>query len=728
MNRTTLHKGLFLLLAIYATHIIGANNDPENHDAPDIQEKKTTEPNESDNSAHKETTEKEAVDLTPYLFIAIAQGNNTHVRKIIERSVDINKPFGPKGDTPLIFAIRTLVKLVHSYEERIFNDPITMKAAYDNRISIIQLILFQPGVQFLAENNSGQTALSLAAQEGLGSVVELLTNKIQLNSITNGQEELNKYRAQLKTLQIKPETHEKISQAIEKASNANPYESSKNSEFLKFLFSLPWDRSKEQEVNLSKVKKSLDEAHYGLEKVKARILEFMAISQLDPKNEGHKAKILCLVGPPGVGKTSLAKSIAHALNRPFTKTNLGGVYDESAIRGHSVTYVGSNAGSILKGLRDATFPQSNINYNNPVFLLDEIDKISTNNSFHGDPSAALLEVLDPDQNSAFVDRYLDIPFDLSNVFFVATANSMKSIPVPLLDRMEIIEIPSYSYEEKFSIAKQHLVNKIIKQTGLAERSFNISDELLHAIIKGYTHEAGVRKLEEKLSILCGKVARAIVETDSLPTITPENLPEYLGPTQDYNIYNELKKQNNIGIANGLYWSPIEGGVLPIETVCTPGKGKLKLTGKLAQVMQESAEIAFSHAKNISSSFGIDSLFFEKHDFHIHVPSGAIDKDGPSAGIAFLTSIISCVTKIYVDGRYAMTGELTLNGLVLPIGGLKDKIIAAKRNGIKKVIIPHANLGDLIEFKEVIQDVEIIPITNSNQLLEKVLISVPKKGG
>jgi ATP-dependent Lon protease len=650
------------------------------------------------------------------LFEAIAQGYTSEVRRHIKEGADVNAPFGDNGDTALIFAVKCLYVLVSHYEQKIFSDPHTFTIAYANRLAIIRYLIFHPDVDCNAKNYQGETALTLATQEGLNQVVELLINNIQLNNLHGSTDEASTYKEMLAELDISEEIRTKIEEAIEKSSNVGAYEAGKHIEYLKFIFSLPWDKKTETTNSLPAVEQALEEDHYGLKEVKDRVLEHIALSLITPQ---PKAKILCLVGPPGTGKTSIARSIAKGLNRKFEKISLGGVHEERAIRGHNRAYIGAEPGDILKGLKNAESK-------NCVILLDEIDKLGTQNQWSGNPAAALLEVLDREQNNRFLDHYLDIPFDLSEVFFITTANYGNDIPWALRDRLEIIELSSYTDQEKFNIAKKFFIPKALIASGLGDKGFTIADDTLEAIIDGYTFEAGVRKLEEIINTLCGKAARQFLEKGTMPQFTPENLVEYLGAGMDRGIEKEFTKQNSIGVSNAIYVAKmggvkIKGGLNFIETTIMPGKrGTLSLTGNLGNTWQESAKIARSYARAHAQEIGIGNINFDEYEIHIHtIPSDGMD--GPSAGAAILSSIVSALSKKPFNSSYAMTGELSLTGKILPIGGLKEKLLAAKKSGIKKVIIPQGNVPDLVELRDIIKDMEIIPVSYAHEVLEKVLL-------
>ena len=470
-----------------------------------------------------------------------------------------------------------------------------------------------------------------------------------------------------------------------------------------FLLDLPWNNLVKEGIDIPKAAKILDENHYGMEKVKDRILEYLAVVKLSGKSA--KGQIMCLVGPPGVGKTSLCKSIAKALNREFVKVALGGIDDEAEIRGHRKTYVGAMAGKILKGLQ-------NIKSSNPVFVLDEIDKMT---KAHGDPSAALLEVLDPDQNTDFVDHYAEVPYDLSKVFFIATANSLNNIPRPLLDRLEVIEVNGYAIEEKLEICKKYLIPKIIKEYGMKNEQLQLNDDIINIIIDKYTRESGVRELERQISKITRKICRNIVEKKEYNSeLTEKDVYEYLG-NERYE--RDLAQKMDIpGVAIGLAWTSVGGDILFIESSLIPGKGELKLSGKLGDVMKESAGIAFTYLKAHSEEYKIDKTLFTNNDVHIHLPDGATPKDGPSAGITLFTTLLSLYTHHKVKDNLAMTGELTLRGKVLPVGGIREKVLAAKRSGITQIIMCQENKKDVEEIKkEYISNVSFYYIENVTEI-------------
>ncbi len=529
-----------------------------------------------------------------------------------------------------------------------------------------------------------------------------------------GQDEENETKEtkeKLAKLNLPPEVRKKCDSELHKLERMNPYSSESGvvRNYLDWIFSLPWDVKTKASKDLNKAKKILDTHHYSLEKVKERILEFIAVQM---KTKESRGPILCLVGAPGVGKTSLARSVAEALNRKYVKVSLGGVRDESEIRGHRRTYIGSMPGRIIQSMRKAQTI-------NPLMLLDEIDKMA--HDFRGDPSSALLEVLDPEQNSAFSDHYLEVDYDLSKVMFIATANSLSTIPVPLRDRMEIIKLPGYTENEKLQIAKTHLLDKQRKENGLSKAEFSISDEAVLTLIRRYTFEAGVRNLNREISNLARKAAKEIViKTTKSLHITSKNLRKYAGVEKRN--YGMAKEHDLIGVVTGLAYTEYGGDLLDIEALKFEGNGRIQTTGQLGDIMKESAHAALSYARYIAKDYKIDAKKFNKYDFHLHVPEGATPKDGPSAGVAICVALVSVLCDLPIRKDIAMTGEITLTGKVLEIGGLKEKLLAALRGGIKKVLIPQANAKDLEDMpKEVLSKIEIKPISHISEALEECLV-------
>ncbi|TKJ90128.1 endopeptidase La [Paenibacillus sp. CFBP13512] len=527
--------------------------------------------------------------------------------------------------------------------------------------------------------------------------------------------EVEELRQQLSELTVPEKVQEKIEKEIDRLEKmpASSAEGSVIRNYVDWLISLPWSKSTDDDLDLHHAEAILNEDHYGLDKPKERVLEYLAVQKLVKKLKGP---ILCLVGPPGVGKTSLARSIAKSLGREFVRISLGGVRDEAEIRGHRRTYVGAMPGRIIQGMKTA-------GSTNPVFLMDEIDKMASD--FRGDPSAALLEVLDPEQNNTFSDHFIEVPFDLSNVMFVTTANSVQSIPRPLLDRMEMLSIPGYTELEKMQIAKQYLLPKQTEEHGLTPEQLEIGEDALLRMIREYTRESGVRNLEQQVAALCRKAAKAIV-SDNLEkvSIEPDQIKDYLGVPKFR--YGLIEKEDQIGSVTGLAWTEVGGETLTIEVTVVPGSGKLMLTGKLGDVMKESAQAAFSYTRSKAKALHIADDFHEKNDIHIHIPEGAIPKDGPSAGITIATALISALTGRPVSKEVAMTGEITLRGRVLPIGGLKEKTLAAHRAGYKKILLPMDNERDLRDIPESVRnDLTFVPVSHMDQVLEEALIA-PKE--
>ena len=523
--------------------------------------------------------------------------------------------------------------------------------------------------------------------------------------------EADQFKEQVSKLKASKEVKEKINREIDRFKNAAGMQAEAGviRSYIETLLSLPWDKVSRDNKNLAKAKKILEEDHYGLEKVKERIMEFLAVRTLTKKGE---SPILCLAGPPGTGKTSIARSVARALDKEYVRMSLGGVRDEAEIRGHRRTYIGAMPGRIANGLIQA-------GVKNPLMLLDEIDKVSSD--YKGDTSSALLEVLDSEQNRKFRDHYVEIPLDLSEVLFIATANDLQTIPRPLLDRMEVIEISSYTQNEKEHIAREHLIPKQIKAHGLKENQLLISDEALREVIAGYTKEAGVRSLERKLGEICRKTARKILEDkEETISVNVDNLESFLGRARY--TYQRKNKTDEVGIVRGLAWTSVGGDTLQIEVNLMPGKGEFLLTGQLGDVMKESAQAGISYIRSVAEEYGIKPEFFQKHDLHIHIPEGATPKDGPSAGITMATAMLSAITEKKVRADIAMTGEITLRGRVLPIGGLKEKLLAAKNAGIKTVLVPKENEIDVEEISaEITKGLEILPVSYMSEVLKHALI-------
>jgi len=523
--------------------------------------------------------------------------------------------------------------------------------------------------------------------------------------------EVEAYEEKIDKIKMPKEVKEKAKKEIGRLLKLSPHspETGVIRTYLDWIIDLPWDKETKDKIDIKKARETLNKDHYGLEDVKERILEFIAIRKL---TKSMKGPIICLVGPPGVGKTSIARSIANAINRKFVRMSLGGVRDEAEIRGHRRTYIGAMPGSIINSMKKSKSK-------NPVFLLDEIDKLSSD--YRGDPASALLEVLDPEQNSTFTDHYLDVPFDLSKVLFITTANTTTTIPKPLLDRMEVIRIPGYTDDEKLQIALNHLIPKQLKEHGLSKDNFIISESTVKAIINHYTREAGVRDLERNIANLCRKAAKRIIEENlGVVRINRGNISNYLG-AEKYR-FDLLEEENQIGVATGLAWTAVGGETLSIEVNTMKGTGKTQLTGKLGDVMKESAMAGISYIRANSQILGIESDFYKDMDIHIHVPEGAIPKDGPSAGITIATAVISALSNTPIRKDVAMTGEITLRGRVLPVGGIKEKVLAANRMGVKKVILPGDNRKDLEEIPEKVRKkIDFVFVKNMDEVLEHALV-------
>jgi len=536
----------------------------------------------------------------------------------------------------------------------------------------------------------------------------------ELGEIEDGKDEVSNLTKSITKAKMTKEAQSKCMSELKKLKGMSPMsaEATVVRNYLDWMIDLPWSNKSKIITDLNSAQKVLDQDHHGLEKVKERIIEYLAVQKRIEKLRGP---ILCLVGPPGVGKTSLGKSIARATGRKFVRISLGGIRDEAEIRGHRRTYIGSLPGKIIQMMKKA-------GTNNPLFLLDEIDKVGSD--YRGDPSSALLEALDPEQNKTFNDHYLEVDYDLSDVLFVTTANTLNILP-PLLDRMEIIRIPGYTEDEKINISQKFLIPKQSENNGLKKDEWNISETVNRKIIRDYTRESGVRNLEREISKIARKMVKKIDSKEKINKIVSDNdLNTYLG-VKKFN-FGEIEKENKTGVATGLAWTEVGGEILKIESVNMPGKGKMQITGKLGEVMQESVKAAKSYVRSKSLEYGIIPPFFEKKDFHIHVPEGATPKDGPSAGIAIVTSIISSITGVPVSKDVAMTGEVTLRGNVLQIGGLKEKLLAAHRAGIKTVLIPSDNKKDLVEIPEVIRkSINIIPVNTVDEVLKHALTKTLK---
>jgi ATP-dependent Lon protease len=537
----------------------------------------------------------------------------------------------------------------------------------------------------------------------------------ELGEIEDGKDENTSLNKAILKSKMPKDIEKKCLQELKKLKNMSPMsaEATVVRNYLDWMIDLPWHKKSDVVIDLKKALEVLDKDHFGLEKVKERIIEFLAVQKRMDKIKGP---ILCLVGPPGVGKTSLGKSIAKATNREFVRMSVGGMRDEAEIRGHRRTYIGSLPGKIIQMMKKA-------GTKNPLILLDEIDKVG--NDYRGDPSSALLEALDPEQNTTFNDHYLEVDYDLSDVMFVTTANTLNILP-PLLDRMEVIRLAGYTEDEKINIANKYLLPKQIKDNGVKEKEMNLGNDIIKEVIRSYTKESGVRNLEREISKIARKVVKKVVAGEEKEVnIDSKNLPDFLGVPKFKS--GELESENRVGIVTGLAWTEYGGEILKIETVTMPGKGRMQITGKLGDVMQESVKAAKSFVRSKCLEYGIIPPLFEKKDFHIHVPEGATPKDGPSAGIGMVTSIVSSITNIPVKRDVAMTGEVTLTGQVLPIGGLKEKLLAAHRAGIKEVLIPRENEKDLVDMpKKIIDEIKITPVEFADEVLKIALTKELKK--
>ena len=524
------------------------------------------------------------------------------------------------------------------------------------------------------------------------------------------QAEIDEYKRQMAELELPAEVVEKINKELDRLYKMPPMmaESAVIRNYIDVLLSLPWGKFTEDNFDLEVAAQVLDKDHYGLEKVKERILEYLAVRALTKQSKGP---ILCLVGPPGVGKTSLAHSVARAINRKFTRVSLGGVRDEAEIRGHRRTYIGAMPGRIIHGMQTCGCM-------NPVFLLDEVDKMASD--FRGDPASALLEVLDPEQNNTFSDHYIEFPFDLSHVFWIVTANTVETIPPALLDRMEVIQLTSYTEDEKVKIGELHLLPKERQAHGLTSKTLNVTELALRHVIREYTREAGVRNLERKIAAICRKTAHRIVTKQvKSAKVTEKNLTKYLGPV--IFLESDLTPKAEIGICTGLAWTSVGGELLKVEVLATNGKGGLVLTGQLGEVMKESAQAGYTYIRSRAKELQLDERFYENTDIHIHLPEGAIPKDGPSAGITMVTAMVSALTKRHVKAGIAMTGEITLSGKVLPVGGIKEKMLAAHRYGVKTILLPEQNMQDLEELPANVRAaMKFVPVNHMDQVLKLAL--------
>ncbi len=579
-----------------------------------------------------------------------------------------------------------------------------LKKLHEFLLMEMELLTVQQEIQNKAKEEIGKFQKEIFLKQQMEAI------RKELGELDERSHEIKEYREKIEKSGMSEMAKAEALKQIDRLEKMHPdsAESTITRTYLDWLIELPWNKSTEDNLDLKKARKVLDEDHYDLEKIKDRILEFLAVRKLSKKTRGP---ILCFVGPPGVGKTSLGRSIARALGRKFVRISLGGMRDEAEIRGHRRTYVGALPGRIIQGVKQA-------GSNNPVFMLDEVDKIGID--FRGDPASALLEVLDPEQNHSFSDHYLNVPFDLSNVMFITTANFIDPIPPALKDRMEVIQLPGYTEEEKLFIAKKFLIPRQIEENGLRTEDIEFTDGAIKSVINNYTMESGLRNLEREIATICRKVARKIAEDETGPfRITEENISQYLGPVRYFQ--EGVLKEDEIGVATGLAWTPYGGDILRIEASIMKGKGSLVLTGHLGDVMKESAQAALTYARSRSKNFKIPPDFFEKNDIHIHVPAGAIPKDGPSAGITMAVALISAIKTTPVLKDVAMTGEITLRGNVLPIGGLKQKLLAALRGGIKRVILPEKNRVDLEDIPDYVKNnLKLIFVEHMDSVVKEAL--------
>ena len=599
-------------------------------------------------------------------------------------------------------------RLKKSYEEYFSQNP---KLTADNFMAVIITIQNQLEVLKLEQQLAQKVKERIDKNQREYFLREQLkVIQDELGDTDGIKAEVEEYKQKINKLKTVKDTKEKLMKEVDRFSKMPPSsaESSVIRNYLDTVLSLPWNKLSKESFDIKNAEKILNEDHYGLEKVKERVLEYLAVRQ---NTKGKNGTILCFAGPPGVGKTSVAKSIARSLGRKYVRISLGGIHDESDIRGHRKTYIGAMEGRIIAAMKEAKTK-------NPLILLDEIDKMGAD--YKGDPSAALLEVLDYEQNGTFRDHYIEVPFDLSQVLFITTANSLDTVSRPLLDRMEIIELSGYTSNEKFHIAKDYLVKKSMKNNGLDDNDLTISDDAIEAVIGYYTREAGVRKLEQQIGKICRKAVKKLLENTERPIeVTKQNLEEYLGKERFH--FEKMNEQDEIGVARGLAWTSVGGDTLSIEVNVMPGSGKVELTGKLGDVMKESAMAAISYIRANSQKLGIAENFHKTKDIHIHVPEGAVPKDGPSAGITMATAVVSALTKNPVRNDIAMTGEITLRGRVLPIGGLKEKSLAAFRAGITDIIIPNENKADIDDVpKEVRSKINFIPVKSMDTVLENAL--------
>tara|TARA_B100001123_G_scaffold129639_1_gene150618 strand:+ start:583 stop:2973 length:2391 start_codon:yes stop_codon:yes gene_type:complete len=651
-------------------------------------------------------------DLTSLSTIAIRRLEKlTSInKKISSETLNIIKDL--KEASSIADHIASHLNMTISEKQQIF-ETFNVKKRLDTIIKVMEneasIIGVEKRIRGRVKNQMEKTQREYYLNEQLKAIQK------ELGEIEDGKDESTNLKKSILKSKMPKEIEKKCMSELKKLKNMSPMsaEATVVRNYLDWMIDLPWYKKDKVDIDLNNATKTLDEDHFGLTKVKERIIEFLAVQK---RMEKIKGPILCLIGPPGVGKTSLGKSIAKATNRQFVRMSLGGVRDEAEIRGHRRTYIGSLPGKIIQLMKKA-------GTKNPLILLDEIDKVG--NDYRGDPSSALLEALDPEQNTNFNDHYLEVDYDLSDVMFVTTANTLNILP-PLLDRMEVIRIPGYTEDEKINIADKYLLPKQIKENGVKDTELDMKDGTIKEIIRSYTRESGVRNLEREISKITRKVVKKVVNNeDTKVLVNPNNINDFLGVKKFK--YGEVESENKVGIVTGLAWTEFGGEILKIETVNMPGKGRMQITGKLGDVMQESVKAAKSFVRSKSLEYGIIPPIFEKKDFHIHVPEGATPKDGPSAGIAMVTSIVSSVTNNPVNREIAMTGEVTITGQVLPIGGLKEKLLAAHRAGIKHVLIPKDNEKDLTDIPEKVKsDIKITPVKHADEVLKIALIKDLKR--
>ena len=634
------------------------------------------------------------------MLVEYAAKNGKMSKESVAQLLDI------KGIKKLVDEIAANIPLYYTDQQEILNETDFWKR-YEKLcfklVNEVQIMNIKEEIQKKVKERVDKHQREYILREQL----KLIREELGEDSTISDAEE---FENSLKKLKAPKEVKEKLQKEINrfKSSLNSPAENGVIRTYIETLLEMPWDKAAKDNNDIEYAKKVLDEDHYGLEQVKERILEFLAVRTLTKKGD---SPILCLAGPPGTGKTSIAKSLARAMKKPYVRISLGGVRDEAEIRGHRKTYVGAMPGRIANGIRTA-------GVKNPVMLLDEIDKVSTD--YKGDTFSALLEVLDSEQNSKFRDHYLEVPLDLSEVMFITTANTLQTIPRPLLDRMEVIEISSYTENEKLHIALEHLIPKQLEKHGLTSEQLTFSKHAIWKMARNYTKEAGVRQLEREIGNVCRKAAKEILTTDRKKIgVTDRNIHKFLG--KEKYTYQMANPAPEVGIVRGLAWTSVGGDTLQIEVNVMPGSGELMLTGQLGDVMKESARAGISYIRSVSCKYGIAEDFFEKHDIHVHIPEGAVPKDGPSAGITMATAMLSAVTEKKVRADLAMTGEITLRGRVLPIGGLKEKLLAAKSAGIRTVLVPKENVADVEELSsEITKGLEIIPVENMDEVLEKAL--------